>query len=248
LFENTLSADEAASQTALTCLDSTWVDSEGKSVTKNASADDTLSVGVRLDDDTIFWSTQSSETTDEITLAAGITSAAASGNRVYAYLTANRLSRPVRLLYAYRSDTSRNDSQVDIAGRREYERLSAKDSSGPPTKIHFSPTVNSWAAGESAAELFVWPVKNPGNVDKLILVTEHYVDDFDAAGDNIPLPIEWGNALMWNLAAEMSFEYGVNERIRQQVFAIATAKKTLVLDAWDVENASVTLTRELSGR
>jgi hypothetical protein len=135
-----------------------------------------------------------------------------------------------------------------MVGRIEYERLSAKNSSGPPTKVHWSPTVQGFSSGESAGELFVWPVKNPGNVDKLVLICEHYIQDFDAASNNIALPIEYANALIWNLAADLAYEYGVPPNTRQEVLQIAEHKKLLVLNAYDVENASFTMARELSGR
>jgi hypothetical protein len=240
-----------ATDTLIKCTDSLWKDYEGTTATKDATADDTLSVGIRLDNGGIFWSTQSSETTDSITIADQMPSGAAIGNKIYNYLTVNRQPRPTKILYAFRQDTSGNDSQVDIVGRKEYERLSAKDSSGPVTKIHYSPRVSGFgsvADGDSAGDLYVWPAKNPANVDKLFMVCEHYIDDFDGATNHISLPIEYGNALIWNLAVELAYEYGIDRDKRREIKSTAEFKKSTILNAYDVENASFSMARELSGR
>jgi hypothetical protein len=215
LIEGALTTAAVATATTLEVTSTTWLDSEGKTVAAPAASDNII---LRLDDNTYHFDTISGVAGDTVTMndvgGAGLASGAAIGNKIYTYTT--RLTRPVRVLYAYRSDTGRNDSQLDLVGRREYERLSAKNSSGPPTKVHFSPTVDQWTAGatavqaESAANLFVWPVKNPANVDKIVMVTEHYADDFDAATNNLQLPVEWSNALVWNLAADLAYEYGTD--------------------------------------
>jgi hypothetical protein len=249
--ENVLTADEAAASDTLDCDDDTWLDYEGNAATKDTSTDNTLTVGVRLDDLNIDWSTQDASGAGTIGFNGGLTSAAATGNKIYTYLTANRQPRPTKILYAFRQDTSGNDSQVDIVGRKEYERLSAKDSSGPVTKIHYSPRVSGFgsiADGASAGDLYVWPAKNPANLDKLFMVCEHYIDDFDGATNHISLPIEYGNALIWNLAAELAYEYGIDRDLRREIKSTAEFKKSTILNAYDVENASFSMARELSGR
>lgn len=242
-----------ATDTVIKCTDTLWKDYEGNTVTKDATADDTLSVGIRLDDKTIHWSTQSSETTNTITIADQMPSngAAAIGNKIYTYLTANRQPRPTKILYAFRQDTGGSDSQVDIVGRIEYERLSQKTSPGAVTKIHYSPRVSGFgsiADGDSAGDLYVWPVKNPLNVDKLFMVCEHYIDDFDIGTNHISLPVEYGNALIWGLASELSYEYGVDRDLRREIKAIAEDKKDTILNGYDVENASFQMAREMTGR
>ena len=226
--------------------DDTWIDYAGNTLAKNTTTDDTLSVGIRLDDGGIHWSTQTAVAAGTIDVTAGIPTGktVAVGNKVYAYLHANRQTRPVRILYANREDTSGNSSQVELIGRTSYELLSRKRSAGPPTQAHYSPTVNAFASGESAGELFVWPTGNPGNLDKLFLTCEHYLDDFDIAGDNIPLPIEWGNTVIWTLASELAYEYGVERDIRRELKAIAEGKRNTLLDLHDVESASFRIARE----
>ena len=86
--------------------------------------------------------------------------------------------------------------------------------------------------------LYVWPVDGGASWDKLILIAQYYPDDFDAASNNPQFPIEWGNTLVWNLAAELASEYGVPEREQARLWQIANFKLNELLD-YDVENASV---------
>jgi hypothetical protein len=53
---------------------------------------------------------------------------------------------------------------------------------------------------------------------------------------------------VWNLAADLAYEYGTDRDTRKELLALAEHKKQLILNAHDVENASFTMARELSGR
>jgi hypothetical protein len=86
--------------------------------------------------------------------------------------------------------------------------------------------------------LYVWPTDGGANWDKLLLSAQYYPDDFDAAGDNPQFPIEWGNALVWNLAAELASEYGIPRMEQRDLWQVAEFKLSEAL-AFDTENASV---------
>lgn len=213
--ETTLSADEAASQTVLSVTSSTGM----------TAADN---VGIKLDDDSIHWTTIATvDSSTQITVDDALASAASSGNKVYAYTT--DATRPQKILFAYRRDTNGIDTKVEIVGENEYQRLSDKDSSGPPVQLFYRQTLSS-------GTLFVWPVT--GDSDKLVLIVQNLPDDMDASANNPQFPIEWGNALVWNLAAELSSEYGLPEREQGRLWQIAQYKLDKAL-SYDVENASV---------
>ena len=93
----------------------------------------------------------------------------------------------------------------------------------------------------------MWPPKNSLSVDKIALVTEHYIDDFDAGTDTLQLPIEWTNTVIWNLAAELAHEYGLDKDTRGEIIAMARDKKLTIMHTLDVENASVKFEMDLSG-
>jgi hypothetical protein len=215
--ETTLSAAASAGATTLT-------------VGSTAGMTAADNIGVKLDDNTIHWTTiVSVDSSTALTITTGIASAAASGKKVYAYTT--RAGRPTKIVYAYRRDKNDIDSEVSIIGESEYMRQSNKGSSGPPVEVWYHPTLTT-------GTLYVWPTDGGANWDKLLLSVQYYPDDFDAAGDNPQFPIEWGNALVWNLAAELASEYGVPRMEQRDLWQVAEFKLAEAL-SFDTENASV---------
>jgi hypothetical protein len=227
-----------ATDTVLNITDTDWRDINNQSATK-PTATGPPQIGVRLDDGSIHWTTIASVASGTVTLTTGIPSAAAAGRRVYAFLT--RTSRPVRCLHAYRTDTSWIDAPMQLIGRVNYEQQSNKLSSGDPTQVVFEGMVAERTSSALHARVMVWPAQNSMTCDYINLITEHYVDDFDAASNNPQFPAEWANALIWNLAAELAFEYGLPVKDRQQLLMVAGSKKANLVNSSDLENASVSL-------
>lgn len=215
--ETTLSAAEASGQTVISVTSSTGM-----------TAGD--NVGIKMDDDTIHWTTiVSVDSSVQITITDATDDDAASGNKVYAYTT--KAGRPTKLVYAYRRDVNNFDTEVSLIGEKDYRSQSNKSSEGPPVEAWYQPTMTT-------GTLYVWPVDGGANWDKLILIAQYYPDDFDAASNNPQFPIEWANTIVWNLAAELASEYGVPEREQGRLWRIAEHKLNELLD-YDVENASV---------
>lgn len=217
VVETTLSADEASGQTVI-------------SVTSSSGMTASDRVGIKLDDHTIHWTTISSvDTSTQITIASATTGAASSGNKVYAYT--NKGDVPRKLVYQFRRDKHGLDTEIDRIGESEYHRLTDKDASGPPTQVYYRP-------GVGMGELFVWPTDWGANGDRLELVTRVMPDDFDAAANSPDFPIEWGNTIVWGLAAELAAENGIPRLEQQNLWTISQMKFNEMLD-YDVENASV---------
>ena len=215
--ETTLSTAAAASATVL-------------AVTSSSGMTAADFIGVKLDDNTIHWDTIASvDTTTQVTITTGLASAAAKGKKVYAYTT--KAERPVKILSAFRRDKNNIDTMVDIIGEDDYRQQSNKTSDGPPIEIWYQPTLTTGA-------LYVWPDNGGANWDKLLMSAQYYPDDFDAASDNPQFPIEWGNTLVWGLAAELGAEYGIP--IKDIAYLERKAEfKLQELLAYDTENASV---------
>jgi hypothetical protein len=216
LVETSLIADAAASQAVIEATGTSWVDFDGLSATKPGA--NTWSIGVRLDSGAIHWAIWDSDAANSVTLDSNLPSAASSGNKVYAYTTLNRTDRPTGIIKAYRRDTSGVDTPVFLQTRQQYESQSLKTASGPPTEIHYAPELTD-------AALYVWPSSNPMTVDKLVMITTFYSDDFTAAGDNMEFPSEWANALIWNLADELAEEYELDHDKALRVAQRAGQKK-----------------------
>ena len=242
--EAPLLAAASASATALSITDTTWLDANRQTATK-PTATGPPQCGVRLTDGTIHWSTIASVGANTVTLTDALPSGASAGAMVYAFLT--RTSRPIRLLAAYRTSTSGIDTAIEITGRVNYEQLTNKLSDGDPTKVVFENYVAERTSSALHSRCMVWPAKNSVNCDRISLITEHYMDDLDSSSNNPQFPAEWANALIWGLAAELSFEYGLPMKDRSQIIGMAEQKKFNLVNAADIENASVSLEPD-SGR
>ena len=218
--ETTLSAAEASGQTVL-------------SLTSSAGMTSGDRIGIKMDDNTLHWTTIAtvpSATSVQITDATD--DDAASGNKVYAYTT--RADFPMKFVYAYRRDTSGNDTPVDLIGEIEYARLSNKNADGPPNQIWYRPQLDT-------GTLHVWPTNGGASVDKLYLIAQTRSDDLDSTGNNPEYPIEWGEALVYGLAARLAPEYGLDRATREMLNIESGIRLNEMLD-YDVENASVIFT------
>jgi len=226
IVESTLSAAEAASQTVLSITSTTGM----------TAADN---IGIKLDDDSIHWTTITTvDSSTQVTVPTGLASGASSGNKVYTYTT--KADRPQRLLYAYRRDTNDHDTEVAIIGENEYHRQSNKTSEGPPVEVWYRPELGT-------GKLHVWPIDGGSTWDKLIYVSQVLADDFDAAANEPEFPIEWGECLTWQLADEMAYEYGVSIEDRRDIERRAKRQLDDMLD-YDVENADVQFQVSYDGR
>lgn len=152
-----------------------------------------------------------------------------SGATVYAYNAT--VPRPVRIHECFRR-LGDSDTQVEVIGRRSYEFLSNKSTSGPITQVFFDPSI-------TVATLEVWP--KPDTDGLLYMITEHYSDDVDSPRHTPQFPSEWHNALTWRLAHELSYEYGIDAGVRRELLAIANDKLAILLNRADVENTSTYL-------
>jgi len=223
--ETAVALDIAASGTTLTVLSTTGM----------TAADN---IGIKLDDLSLHWDTISSvDSATQITLTTGVASAATAGRNVYAYTT--KSPRPQKIIYAHRRDTLATDTEIDLIGEKEYRRLSRKAATGRINQIWYQPTLTN-------GTLYVWPVSNLYD-DKLVLITENLPDDFDTGADNPEFPPEWANTIVWGLAAELSWEYGLPLQDRLATEAKAKALLNDMLD-YDVENASFRIEAEVRGR
>ena len=148
--------------------------------------------------------------------------------------TLNEAERPQRLLYINRRDVNAIDTEMDLIGDAEYRSLSLKASAGPPNQAFYKPTLDT-------GTLFVWPTDGGATWDKVIMQSIELADDLDSTADEPEFPIEWGNALIFQLAHDICGEYGVTEKRQARLFLIAQKKLNDLLD-YDQENASVVFT------
>jgi len=154
-------------------------------------------IGIELDDGTLQWTTVSgapSGTT--VTLAAALTDTAAAGNTIFCFQ--KKVQRPLEIMEARLRDEDGKETPINIVSRSVYMNMSDKSTSGMPTIVYYDPQLTN-------GTLYVWPTTD--SVDNVLRLTiKKPIQDFDAATDDCDFPIEWAEAIKFNLALRLAPE------------------------------------------
>lgn len=157
------------------------------------------------------------------------------------------IARPLSVQQAWlRTLTSpETDVQIQVIGREEYFRLSAKSATGRPTHVFYDPEYDLPATNSGAnakGKLYVYPQPDAATIAayKLMFIFTRPIQDFSATSDSLDFPQEWYYPVMVNLAAILCSEYSVPVMIWDRIKAEAKEALSLAL-SWDRENATVTI-------
>jgi hypothetical protein len=206
-------------------------------------------IGIETDSNYTHWTTvNGAPVGNVVTLTAVLTAAAAAGNSVFSYLASEVLVKPIDVngVYLWTPDGSEVTMMGTITlpggtmqaltpmSRPEYLSLPNTYSSGPPTMYYFDRQL-------ADADLYVWPVHTDMSC-VLIVDCRIPVQDFVNIDDNPDFPVEWADALHYNLALRLAPAYDVPDRIYSKVkeMAVVTLQDA---DGFDREqNVSVSFT------
>jgi len=121
------------------------------------------------------------------------------------------------------------DTPVMLVSKQEYNVLGSKFSTGTANTIFYD-------ARKINGLLYVYltPDSNAQTNIELHLVAQMPINDISSASELPDFPNEWMNCLVWNLADQLSMEYGVPMNARQEIAQRATLYKNQMSD-WDVE-------------
>jgi hypothetical protein len=183
-------------------------------------------IGIVLSDSTLQWTTISSVTdSDTLVISDALTASSAIDNYIYTYT--NKIARPLRVLSARRRVEGGNDVPLEVISREEYNFQANKTANGSVAEVYYDPQLSN-------GELSVWPTSDTVK-DRVMLTTQRPIEDFDASTDNPDYPVEWGNALIWNLAEQLAEEYGKSNNIlkRVQMQAIRSKDRVMKFDRED---------------
>ena len=210
----TLSAAEIATSTSL-------------DVTSITGISDADNIGIELDDGTLYWTTVNGPPGGGIvTILAGLPSAAASGNYVFAYTT--KIQRPLKLADMFVRDVNNFDSPIELVSISEYRALSNKTSEGSVVQATYDPQLTN-------GRLLVWPLTDDVT-DVLGFVYKKPVDDFDAATNNAAFPVDWHEYLVAELVPMVATKFSLPLSDRAQLLQMAAEAR---LNLWDNEETSV---------
>ncbi|MDO9402039.1 MAG: hypothetical protein Q7T46_11430 [Polaromonas sp.] len=164
-------------------------------VSSAASLSTAMYMGVLLDTGAFHWTTINGAPAGAVvTLTTALPSAAASGNKVYAYTT--KLRRPFEIVTCVRRDTSGNDTPVDPQlSVQEYEAIPDKSTNGSVAGLYFE-------AARTNAKIYTDCAPDDAT-DVLRMTYLSYIEDFSAANDDVDLPAEWFRPLSAQLAFDL---------------------------------------------
>jgi len=138
------------------------------------------------------------------------------------------ISRPLRVIQAYRTDTNSSvDTPLEVITRDEYINLGNKSSTGVPVLLYYDPQLT-----DALATLYVYPTPSTSAASNNT-VTIYYqrpFEDFDVAADTPDFPQEWYRTVKWLLAADLAFEYQVPTDKVDRIEAKAQMAHQKVLD------------------
>lgn len=193
----TLLADEAATETTL-------------SVTSSLGFSANDYIGVELDDGTRWWSTIISvPDSTSVTIASGIPSSASAGGSVFVYTT--KIQRPLRITSIRRSIFNQ-DSEIplEIWAQEQYDDQVNKRTQGTPVNAYYSPVQgeNTYVPPDGSGILYVWQAPDMSNY-YLNITFLRPIQDILIGGNALDFPVEWTQAIIYNLAADLAISYSV---------------------------------------
>jgi len=140
--------------------------------------------------------------------------------------------KPLKVIQGfYRNTTSTPvvDTPVLLVSKQEYNVLGSKFSTGTANTVFYD-------ARKLNGLLYVYLTPDSYSQTNLEMhiVAQMPINDISSASELPDFPNEWMNCLVWNLADQLSMEYGVPMNARQEIAQRAMAYKTQMSD-WDVE-------------
>ncbi len=189
-------------------------------------------VGIELDDNTRHWTTiVSVDSATQITITTGLPSGSKSGSSVFTFT--NLIERPNRIL-SYRRKTFNQDNEIEVLpfSRDQYFNQVNKLSRGTVVNAYYSPQINN-------GRVYVWQTASSVN-DFVRFTFERSIEEVLIGDDNLDLPNEWLETVIYGLAARLIDDYDTpiakGDRITQKSAALLDQ-----LLGWDEEMGSLNL-------
>ncbi len=143
---------------------------------------------------------------------------------------ATTTTRPSEIIELRVIDANDNESPVTMISRDEFKTLSNKTSSGKISMAYYDPQLTNGV-------LYVWPTADD-DTDTLIGTAKYPIEIFNALNDTPDFPMEWFEAIKFNLARKLMFEYDIPTD--RAAMIINEADLTLAAaDDYDREKTSV---------
>lgn len=113
--------------------------------------------------------------------------------------------RPVRVYECRYRDAAGRDLPMHELTRAEYFDMPLKTAQGIPTQYYFDPQVGS-------GKLYVWPVLAAVTSETIRYTYQRVIEDVDSLTDDIDVPQEWQETVVYALADRLQETYGKNNQ------------------------------------
>lgn len=155
------------------------------------------------------------------------------------------VAAPTKLLEVYRRTGTGSDT-LDVPmtkyTRQQWDAIPNKLLEGTPIAWLYQPPAAT--ASNASGYLRLWPIPDTNfvttNSGSIILTYTLPLQDFDAASNNPDLPSYLVNALVWALADQLAYEYGVPDNRAGMIGKKAQLHKAIAL-SYDQEEGSLFL-------
>lgn len=135
---------------------------------------------------------------------------------------------PLRILSARYRDTASRDLPMRLFTRDDYFDLPLKSSSGIPTQYYFDPQ-------RGAPTLYVWPVKATITTETIQVTYQKRIDDIDDLSDDIDIPQEHLDVVIYALAERLLDDYGIEGEPAQRIMLRSQQLLAQAMD-WERED------------
>ena len=151
-------------------------------------------IGIRMDNNSIHWTTVNGAPSGSVvTLTAVTTSAAAAGKSVFAYTTKAR--RPLQFVSLMWVNAANNELPMTPIPVQEYEMLVRKINVGTPGTYYYESQLT-----DGVIYLNCYPSDTSARLEAVYISP---IEDFDAATDTPDYPQQWYRALHFGLAVDI---------------------------------------------
>ena len=187
--------------------------------------------------------------TSTLTLTGAVTGTTTTIGSSGAHVTA---PAPLQVLQVYYKNTdSGADTPLIPITKQEYERLTPKATTGTPTQWYYKPPGaidSAVASGNNTGTIYWFPPPSTAWLadNTFYAVVVNQLMDFDSSSDQPDIPNYLINALVWALADQLCYEYGVGLSERSMISKKAMMHKAIGM-SFDQEQGSLYFFPEYHG-
>jgi len=190
----------------------TTADAVAADVTLTVTTDEEIqtgdTIGIVLDNKTIWWSTVASFTASTVTIDDALPSDAASGAQVFNYR--GKINPVERIMHIWRQENYENDNPINLISRQEYNYLPNKTSiAGAPNQAYYHRI-------DPKGELLIWPPPSDDSTYLVFFDYERKMDDMKNPTDKLDMNRIYIPAVVYTTALWMCDKLQVSNDIMQR--------------------------------